>query len=82
MTRKKLFISYSHRDARWLDRVREQLAVLESEGLIDLFEDTRIAVGEDWYSRLDREMLDARLALLLVSASFLTSAFIRKGSIR
>ena len=53
MTRKKLFISYSHSDARWLDRVREQLAVLEREGLIDLFDDTRITVGEDWYSRLD-----------------------------
>jgi TIR domain len=81
MTRKKLFISYSHSDARWLDRVREQLAVLEREGLIDLFDDTRITVGEDWYSRLDREMLDARLALLLISAPFLNSAFIRKEEV-
>jgi TIR domain len=77
MTRTKIFISYSHRDGRWLDRVREHLAVLENEGLIDLFDDTGIAVGEDWYSRLDREMLDARLALLLISAPFLGSVFIR-----
>jgi hypothetical protein len=81
MTRTKLFISYSHKDRRWLDRVREQLDVLEREGLIDPFEDKRIGVGEDWYARLDREMREARIALLLISASFLTSAFIRKKEI-
>jgi hypothetical protein len=81
MTRKKLFISYSHRDVRWFERVREQLAVLEQEGLIDPFEDTRIGAGEDWYARLDQEMLEAQIALLLISASFLTSAFIRRKEI-
>jgi CHAT domain/TIR domain len=81
MRREKLFISYSHKDGRWLERVREQLAVLEREGLIDPFEDSQIDVGEDWYERLDKEMLEARLALLLVSASFLTSSFIRKEEI-
>lgn len=81
MARKKLFISYSHRDLRWFERVREQLAVLEYEGLIDAFEDTRIGAGEDWYARLDQEMVEAQIALLLISASFLTSAFIRKEEI-
>lgn len=81
MGREKLFISYSHKDRRWLERVREQLIVLEQEGLIDPFEDSKIDVGDDWYERLDKEMREARLALLLVSASFLTSPFIRKKEI-
>jgi hypothetical protein len=81
MAREKLFISYSHRDVRWFERVREQLAVLEHEGLIDAFEDTRIGVGEDWYAHLHQEMLQAQIALLLISASFLTSVFIRKEEI-
>jgi TIR domain len=71
MARRKVFISYSHKDARWLDRVREQLAVLEREGLIDIFEDTRIGAGEEWYPRLNDEMLEARLSLLLISPAFL-----------
>ena len=74
--RERVFISYSHKDADWLERVREQLAVLEREGLIDVFADTRIGAGEDWYARLHEEMLKARLSVLLVSAPFLSSAFI------
>jgi hypothetical protein len=48
MARKKVFISYNHEDVRWLKLVQEQLAVLEYEGLIDLFDDTRIGAGEEW----------------------------------
>ena len=64
-----------------MERVREQLAVLEREGLIDLFEDTQIRVGEEWVARLDHEMAQAKLALLLVSAPFLTSTFIREKEV-
>lgn len=76
MARFKVFVSYSHKDDRWLESVREHLGVLESGGLIDVFADTRIAAGEEWFTRLHQEMLVARLALLLVSASFLRSSFI------
>jgi hypothetical protein len=75
--RERVFISYCHKDAGWLERVREQLAVLEGEGLISIFDDTLIGAGEDWYARLDQEMLRAKLAVLLVSAPFLNSNFIR-----
>jgi hypothetical protein len=81
MTRTKLFISYSHRDSGWLKRVREQLDVLESEGLIDGFDDTRIDAGADWYKTLDHEMLEAKIALLLISPTFLTSSFIRNDEV-
>jgi hypothetical protein len=79
--RERLFISYSHEDKRWLACVREQLAVLEREGLIDVFEDTRIGAGEDWFGRLHEEMLRAMVGVLLISAPFLTSAFIREQEI-
>ncbi|HEU4558150.1 MAG TPA: toll/interleukin-1 receptor domain-containing protein [Longimicrobium sp.] len=81
MAREKLFISYSHKDSRWLERVREQLGVLEQVGLIDVFDDSEIDIGAEWYERLDREMREARLALLLISASFLRSGFILKEEV-
>jgi len=79
--RTKLFISYSHEDVRWLNAVKEQLAVLEQEGLLDVFEDTKLQAGEDWYERLHAELSSARIGLLLVSAPFLGSGFIRKEEI-
>ena len=81
MARTKIFISYSHKDDRWLELVKEQLAVLEIAGLIEIFEDKRIGAGEVWKDRLDSEMLSAKLAVLLVSAPFLTSGFIRESEV-
>ena len=79
--RTKLFNSYSHDDTKWLIALKKQLAVLEREGLIEVFEDTKLAAGEDWFERLHTEMLSARLGLLLVSASFLGSGFIRSEEV-
>lgn len=81
MARNKLFISYSHEDERWLKRVRQQLGVLVREGLIDTFDDTQIGAGKHWLDRLDHEMAEARIALLLISAPFLGSSFIQKEEI-
>jgi hypothetical protein len=75
--RERVFICYSRKDAVWLARVREQLAVLERAGLISIFDDTGLGAGEDWRARLHQEMLKAKLAVLLVSPPFLTSAFIQ-----
>ena len=79
--RNRLFISYSHEDTKWLEAVTEQLAVLEAEGLVSLCEDSQLRVGEGWYQQLNEMMLGARLGLLLVSATFLTSKFVREEEI-
>lgn len=79
--RTKLFISYSHEDIRWLEAVKEQLAVLEREGLLDLYDDTQLQAGEAWYKRLHAEMSEAKVGLLLVSARFLSSGFIRNEEV-
>ena len=81
MGRNKLFISYSHYDTRWLEAITQQLAVLEREGLVSLCEDSQIKVGEDWHQQLNDMMLQARLGLLLISAPFLTSDFVREKEI-
>lgn len=79
--RDKVFISYSHKDTKWLNAINEQLAVLEAEGLVSLCEDTQLEVGEDWYQQLNEMMLSARLGLLLISAPFLSSKFVREEEI-
>ena len=79
--RNRLFISYSHEDTKWLEAIKEQLAVLEAEGLVSICDDTQLEVGEGWYQQLNEMMLDARLGLLLISAPFLTSKFVREAEI-
>jgi hypothetical protein len=71
----KLFVSYSHRDEGWKDRVVQQLLVLATEGL-EVWDDRRIAAGDDWAAEIGQAIADCDLALLLVSAHFLSSRFI------
>ncbi len=71
----KIFVSYSHQDERWKDRVVKQLAVLVTAGL-DVWDDRRIAAGADWEPEIARAIADCDVALLLISADFLTSRFI------
>jgi hypothetical protein len=74
--RRKLFISYSHEDTKWLHAIKQQLSVLEAEGLLTICEDSQLEVGEAWYEKLHELMLSAKLGLLLVSAPFLSSKFV------
>jgi hypothetical protein len=43
-----VFISYSHRDRRWLDRLLVHLRPLERAGAIRAWADTALAAGSDW----------------------------------
>lgn len=71
----KIFVSYSHQDEAWKDRVVTHLAVLASER-IELWEDRRIVAGADWEAEITRALATCDAALLLISADFLTSRFI------
>lgn len=71
-----VFISYSHKDEEWKDRLITHLGVLEQEGILDLWDDRRIEVGEDWKPEIEKAINQASIAILMISANFLTSKFI------
>jgi hypothetical protein len=77
VTRTKVFVSYSHVDGAWRDRLLTHLAVLQRLELLDVWIDTRIQFGDDWNQRLDRALAECQVALLLVSANFLAGDFIQ-----
>jgi hypothetical protein len=73
----KIFISYSHKDEKWKDKLVEQLRVLELEGYCSLWDDRKIEMGVDWFPEIEKALQDADIAVMLISAHFLTSKFIR-----
>jgi tetratricopeptide (TPR) repeat protein len=76
--RDQVFISYSHRDAHWLDRLQVYLAPLERRGSVRRWDDTLIASGQRWEREITEALQRARVAVLLVSAEFLASDFISR----
>jgi hypothetical protein len=76
-----VFISYSRKDDDLKNRLLKQLGVLEAEGLIGIAVDDRIPTGADWLQRINESLLEADVAILLVTSSFLTSPFIREREV-
>lgn len=74
--RPNVFISYSHSDREYVDRLLVHLKPLERDGLIDLWVDTRLRAGDRWKREIEKALDRATVAILLVSADFLASDFI------
>jgi hypothetical protein len=74
--RHRVFFSYSHSDAEYLDRMLIHLRPVERSGAINLWSDTKIRAGDRWREEIRRAVREARVVVLLVSADFLASEFI------
>jgi len=78
---KKIFISYSHMDEEWKDKLRPHLKVLEQLGEIVIWDDRKIGAGAEWYDEIKDEMKDADAAVCLISHNYLASDFVNKEEI-
>ena len=76
MTQMVIFISYSHKDEKEKERLLSHLEVLQHQKLIHLWSDSQIEAGADWQQKIGEAITQADVAILLISANFLTSDFI------
>ncbi len=77
----KVFVSYSHKDQKYLERLQVHLKDLERKGIIDLWSDTKIIPGTNWREEIKRAIESATIGVLLVSADFLASQFIAEDEL-
>jgi hypothetical protein len=73
----QVFVSYAHADKKWLQRLLVHLKPLRELCELEQWDDTRIKPGSKWKQEIRAAVDRASVAILIVSADFLASEFIR-----
>lgn len=76
--RDRIFISYSHQDKKFKERLETHLKSYSIDEKIDYWSDTDILPGTDWNDAISESIHQATVAILLLSADFFASEYIRK----
>jgi hypothetical protein len=78
---RQVFISYSHKDRFWLEKLKTMYAPLVWSNDTSVWDDTLIGPGEMWERAIGDAVESAKVAVLLVSPNFMASPFIVKKEV-
>lgn len=71
----RAFISYSHKDTKYRERLRVFLRPLERQKLVTAWHDRMISAGTEWQGQIDEQLETSGVILLLISADFIASEY-------
>lgn len=85
----KIFICYARQDndpskpdrKRWLDRLLVHLAPIDLQKQAIIWSDEEIEIGDRWDQKIQSTLDEVRAAVLLISANFLASKYIRTSEV-
>ena len=69
----KVFITYSHKNAKAKDELITHLGLLKHDGIIDIWHDNEILPGDRWRDTIFSNLADSDILLYLTSAHSLNS---------
>ena len=70
-----IFLSYSHKDEYFRNKLATHLKILERIDIIDQWNDRNIDLSDQWKNAIDENLECADIILLLVSADFIASDY-------
>lgn len=76
MSKPKLFVSYSRKDKKYLEKFKVQIASLKRKNIIEDWNDQEIIGGDVWEDILKHQLETADIIVFLVSPDFIASDYI------
>ena len=74
--RKTVFLSYSHKDRKWVNELSTFLAPWLRDRRVEYWDDSRIVLGANWQTDIEHAIDSATVAVPLVTANYLASRFV------
>jgi hypothetical protein len=78
----RIFVSYSHVDEVYKDKLKVNLAQMERKGLISLWTDREILPSEEWDSEIKAALEGSDIVIFLISPDFMASNYINDIEIK
>ena len=75
-SQKTIFISYSHKDKVFIDRLLVHLRPLEKLYNLNIWNDYKIKPGSKWKEEIENNLESAETIIVLLSPDFLASEFV------
>ena len=79
LNRNQIFVSYSHLDKQWLEKLNTSLSAIERFTGIKAYSDKLIEPGTIWNEEILKALASTKLAIFLVTPNFLASKFIQEN---